>query len=324
VTAVPLAIVDSPFAIAGLLGVVVALLVVDLLLFARGREPTFRESASWSLAWFVLGLAIVLPILALDGGGAAVNYVTVYLIERSLSLDNLFVFLLIFGYFAVPQPHRSKLLFYGIALALLMRGLAILVGVALIERFAFVLYVLGVLLLYLAYRILRGVGEDLDPRQSPAVRLVTRLLPFTDRDAGGRFVTRESGRRQGTPLLIALVSIVAADIAFAVDSIPAAFAITTDAFVIWTANAFALLGLRALFSLVEELIVRFRYLDETIAVVLAVVAAKILLADVVHVGPAVSLGLVLLCFAVGIAVSLRADRRDPEGAGERRARRAAT
>jgi tellurite resistance protein TerC len=142
----------------------------------------------------------------------------------------------------------------------------------------------------------------MDPRQSPAVRLVTRLLPFTDRDAGGRFVTRESGRRQGTPLLIALVSIVAADIAFAVDSIPAAFAITTDAFVIWTANAFALLGLRALFSLVEELIVRFRYLDETIAVVLAVV---------------------LLCFAAGIAVSLRADRRDPEGARDRRARRAA-
>jgi tellurite resistance protein TerC len=116
------------------------------------------------------------------------------------------------------------------------------------------------------------------------------------------------------------VSIVAADIAFAVDSIPAAFAITTDAFVIWTANAFALLGLRALFALVEELIVRFRYLDETIAVVLAVVAAKILLADVVHVGPVVSLGLVLLCFAAGIAASLRADRRDPEGARERRAR----
>jgi tellurite resistance protein TerC len=323
VTAVPLAVVESPFAIAGLLGVVVALLVVDLLLFARGREPTFRESASWSLAWFVLGLAIVLPILALDGGGAAVNYVTVYLIERSLSLDNLFVFLLIFGYFAVPQQHRSKLLFYGIALALLMRGLAILVGVELIERFAFVLYVLGVLLLYLAYKILRGVGQDMDPRKSPAVRLVTRLLPFTDRYAGDRFVTREGGRRQGTPLLIALVSIVAADIAFAVDSIPAAFAITTDAFVIWTANAFALLGLRALFSLVEELIVRFRYLDETIAVVLAVVAAKILLADVVHVGPVVSLCLVLLCFAVGIVVSLRADHRDPEGARERRARGAA-
>jgi tellurite resistance protein TerC len=323
VSAVPLAVVDSPFAVAGLLGVVVALLVADLLLFARGREPTFRESASWSLAWFVLGLAIVLPMLALDGGGAAVNYATVYLIERSLSLDNLFVFLLILGAFAVPQQHRSKLLFYGIALALLMRGLAILVGVDLIDRFAFVLYVLGVLLLYLAYKILRGVGEDMDPRQSAAVRLVTRLLPFGDRYAGGRFVTREGGRRQGTPLLIALVSIVAADIAFAVDSIPAAFAITTDAFVIWTANAFALLGLRALFSLVEELIVRFRYLDETIAVVLAIVAAKILLSDVVHVGPVVSLGLVLLCFAAGIAASVRGDRRDPEGARERRARRAA-
>ena len=298
---------------------VIALLFVDLVFFARGREPSFRESAAWSIAWFVVGLAIALPVLALDGGGSAVNYLTVYLIERSLSLDNLFVFLLIFGYFAVPHRHRPKLLFYGIALALLMRGAAILVGVELVERFQFVLYVLGVLLLYLAWKILRGVEEEADPSRSAAVRLVTRLLPFTDRYEGGLFLARgKDGRRRGTPLLLALVSIVAADIAFAVDSIPAAFAITTDAFVIWTANAFALMGLRALFALVEELIVRFRFLDETIAVVLAVVAAKILLADVIHIGPATSLAMVGAAFAVGIAASLRADRRDPEGAARRR------
>jgi tellurite resistance protein TerC len=247
--------------------------------------------------------------------------VTVYLIERSLSLDNLFVFLLIFAYFRVPFEQRPVLLFWGIVLALVMRGLAILIGVELIERFHVVIYVLGVLLLYLAWRILRGVDDDVDPGQSLFVRAVRRLFPVTDGFRDGHFFVRERGRRSATPLLLALVSVVAADIAFAVDSIPAAFAITTDSFAIWAANAFALLGLRSLFALVEELIKRFRYLDETIAVVLATVAVKLLVEDLVHIGPVVSLLIVVACFAVGITASVLADRRDPEGAAERRAER---
>jgi tellurite resistance protein TerC len=304
----------------GLVAVVVVLLLVDLLLFARGREPTFRESVAWSVGWLVLGLSVGLPMLLLDGSEGAVNYVTVYLIERSLSLDNLFVFLLIFAYFRVPHEIRSILLFWGIALALVMRGLAILVGVELIERFHVVLYALGVLLLYLAWRILRGVDEDMDPGQGLFVRAVRKVFPVSDEFHGTHFFTRVDGRRAATPLLLALVSVVAADLAFAVDSIPAAFAITTDPFTIWAANAFALLGLRSLFSLVEELIKRFRYLDETIAVVLALVAIKLLIDDLVHVGPVVSLLLVVLSFAVGITASVVADRRDPAGANARRAR----
>jgi tellurite resistance protein TerC len=317
----PLGIVHSPAALGGLVVLVVGLLLVDLLLFARGRDPSFRESVVWSLGWLALGLLVALPVLALDGAEGAINYTTVYLIERSLSLDNLFVFLLIFGYFQVPHTARPKLLFWGIVLALAMRGLAIVVGVELIERFHVVIYVLGVLLLYLAWRILRGVGEEVDPGQSPVVRLVRRVFPVSEDYEGSHFFTHAPGHRAATPLLLALAAIVAADIAFAVDSIPAAFAITTDSFAIWAANAFALLGLRSLFALVEELVRRFRYLDETIAVVLATVAIKLLIDDVVHIGPVVSLVIVIVCFAVGIVASVRADRRDPQGAAERRAER---
>jgi TerC family integral membrane protein len=315
----PLAVVDSPLTIAALIAVVIALLLVDLVFFARGREPSFRESVVWSLGWLLLGLAMALPMWAIDNGDGAINYVTVYLIERTLSLDNLFVFLLIFAAFGVPQPHRGKLLFWGIVLALVMRGLAILVGVELIERFHWVIYVLGATLLILAWRILRGAHEDVDPGQGRTARAVRRVLPIGEHFHGAHFFAREGGRLVGTPMLVALAAVVAADIAFAVDSIPAAFAITTDAFAIWAANAFALMGLRALFALVEELIRRFRYLDETIAVVLGMVGVKLLIEDIYKVGPALSLALVLIAFAVGIGASMLGDRRDPEGAAERRA-----
>jgi TerC family integral membrane protein len=305
--------------VAGLVIVVIALLAADLAFFARGREPTFRESVAWSIGWFVLGVAVTLPMWALDSGEGAVNYLTVYLIERTLSLDNLFVFLLIFGAFAVPQAHRGRLLFWGIALALVMRGLAILVGVELIERFHWVVYVLGATLLFLAWRILRGSHEDIDPGQGRTARAVRRVLPVGEHYHGARFFAREHGRLVGTPMIVALAAVVAADIAFAVDSIPAAFAITTDALAIWAANAFALMGLRSLFALVEELIRRFRYLDETIAVVLGIVGVKLLIEDVYKVGPIASLVLVLAAFAVGITASVLSDRRDPQGAAERRA-----
>jgi TerC family integral membrane protein len=305
--------------VAALIAVVVALLLVDLFFFARGREPSFRESALWSVGWFVLGIVVVLPLWAIDGGEGAVNYLTVYLIERTLSLDNLFVFLLIFGAFAVPHQQRGKLLFWGIALALVARGLAILVGVELIERFHWIIYVLGVTLLVLAWRILRGAHEDADPGQGRTARIVRRTLPMSEHYHGARFFAREGSRRVATPMVLALAGVVAADIAFAVDSIPAAFAITTDALAIWTANAFALMGLRALFSLVEELIRRFRYLDETIAVVLGIVGVKLLIEDLYKVGPITSLVIVLGAFVVGITASILRDRRDPAGAAERRA-----
>src|SRR3978361_1551650 len=253
------------YELGGLVVVLIALLLVDLRFFAPGREATFRESATWSIGWLLLGPAVTPVVLAFNGSEDAVNYVTVYLIERSLSLDNLFVFILLFAYFGVPQEHRPRLLFWGIIAALALRGLAILGGTALIAQFHFVLYVLGVLLLVLAYRIYRGVGENVDPDRNVVVRGVRKVFPVTDGFRNAHWFVRHDGRAHVTPAFLCLTAIVAADIAFAVDSIPAAFAITRDPLIIWAGNVFALLGLRALFVLVEGLIRRFRYLDETIA-----------------------------------------------------------
>jgi tellurite resistance protein TerC len=294
-----LGFIQGPGAWLALAGVTVALLLVDLKLFARGREPTFREGVTWSIGWLAVAMLAALVVAALDGGASAVTYVTVYFIERSLSLDNLFVFLLLFSYFGVPAAERATLLFWGIVAALALRGLAILGGVALIERVHVVTYILGALLLVLAWRILRGVDESVEPDRNLAVRAVRRVAP------------------RARPALLCLAAIVAADIAFAVDSIPAAFAITRDSVLIWMGNIFALLGMRALFVLVEGLIRRFRYLDETIAVVLALVALKLLLEDVYAVGPIRSLLLVAAAFAVGIGASLWADARDPEADAKR-------
>jgi tellurite resistance protein TerC len=290
------AVISGPLPILAAAAVIIGLLLVDLLLFARGREPTFREGVIWSIGWLVLSMLIA-PLLILIGeSDVAVDYTTVYLIERTLSLDNLFVFLLLFSYFGIPTEDRPRLLFWGIVLALGVRGLAILGGTALLEQFHFVIYILAATLLVLAYRIFRGVGEDNDPEKSAPVRIARRIKP------------------DASPLTLALVSIVVADIAFAIDSIPAAFAITTDAFAIWIANAFALLGLRALFVLVEGLVKRFRYLDQTIAVVLGIVGVKLLIEDLVHIGPVVSLGIVIAAFVVGMVLSELADRRDAKAA----------
>jgi tellurite resistance protein TerC len=295
-----------------LLGALLFFLWLDLHFFARGREPDFREAVWWSIGWLVLSLAAALVVWALEGGEDAVLYTTVYLIERSLSLDNLFVFLLLFAYFGVPYAQRGRLLIWGILAALALRGLFILVGIALIEQFHFVIYLLGAALLVLAYRIFRGVDDNVDPDRNLLVRLVRRFYPVSTEFEGKRWFVLKDGRRFATPLFLCLAAVVFADIAFAIDSIPAAFAITRDPFLIWMGNVFALLGLRALFVLVEGLIRRFRYLDQTIAVVLGVVGVKLLIEDVVHIGPLVSLAIIAVLFAAGIVASLIADRRDPD------------
>ena len=305
----------APYAV--LIAVLVLALALDLKLFARGREPTFREGALWSVAWLVVSLLAAVVLLVVRDPDDALVYTTVYLIERSLSLDNLFVFILLFAYFGVPQEERARLLFWGIVAALALRGAAILGGVALIERFHFVIYILGAGLVLLAYRILRGVAENVDPDRNIMVRAVRRFFPVTADFRGRHWFVREGKTRHVTPLLLCLVAMVVADIAFAIDSIPAAFAITRDPFLIWMGNVFALLGLRALFVLVQALIKRFRYLDETIALVLALVGVKLLIEDVVKIGPLASLAGVAVLFAAGIVASMAADARDPDAAARR-------
>jgi TerC family integral membrane protein len=307
---------------AALVGALFVFLALDLRFFARGREPDFREAVAWSLGWLVVSLGAALVVLAFRDGDAAVLYTTVYLIERSLSLDNLFVFLVLFAYFGVPYALRPRLLFWGIVGALVLRGVFILGGLTLIDRFHFLIYPLGVALLWLAYRLFSGVEESVEPDRNLMVRAVRKLYPVSGQFHGKRWFVRRRGRRWATPLFLCLAAIVFADLAFAIDSIPAAFAITRDPLLIWMGNVFALLGLRALFVLVEGLIARFRYLDETIAVVLALVAVKLLIEDLVEIGPVVSLAVLALLFTSGIVASVVVDRRDPEAERKRDERRA--
>jgi tellurite resistance protein TerC len=309
---------------AALIAALVFFLWLDLHFFARGREPSFKEAAWWSVGWLVISLLAAIPVLILEGGNDAVTYTTVYLIERSLSLDNLFVFLLLFAYFGVPYVYRPRLLFFGIIAALGLRGVFILAGTAVLDEFHFVVYLLGVGLLVLAYRVFRGVEESVDPDRNLMVRLVRRVWPVTGEFHGGRWFVRkeDSKRRYATPIFLCLAAIVFADVAFAIDSIPAAFAITRDPLLIWMGNVFALLGLRALFVLVESLIARFRYLDETIAIVLGLVGVKLLAEDLVKVGPVASLAVIAVAFTIGIVLSIRADRHDPRAEEHREERRA--
>jgi tellurite resistance protein TerC len=306
--------------LAGLVVGLFVLLWIDLHFFARGREPSFREALLWSIGWLVVSLLAAIPVWLLEGGNDAVVYTTVYLIERSLSLDNLFVFLLLFAYFGVPYMHRARLLYWGIVAALAMRGLFILAGSELLEQFHPLVYALGIALVILAYRLWQGVAENVDPDRNLMVRAVRRVYPVTGEFHGGRWFVRRDGRRWATPIFLCLAAIVFADLAFAIDSIPAAFAITRDPLLIWMGNVFALLGLRALFVLVESLVARFRYLDETIAVVLGLVGVKLLIEDIVEIGPLASLAGIAVAFTIGIGLSIRGDRRDPEAAQHRRER----
>lgn len=298
---------------------VLAGLGVELRLFAPGRQARRGEAIAWSTGWLVLAVAVATGI-ALAGGPAG-EWTTVYLIERSLSLDNVFLFSLLLAYFLVPPELRGRVIAIGIAGALLLRGVAIVAGLALIARVEAIVYVFGLLLLYVAYRAFRGAADEADPSANPILRLVRRAVPTTADFRGRRLLIREDGHLYGTPLLLTVVAIVLADIAFAVDSIPAALAVTRDRVVIWTANAFALLGLGALLALVDILVRHFRYIDKTIALILAFVGTKILTAELVHISDLASLTIIGALLASGVIASLAADRLDPPHPAEQATRR---
>jgi tellurite resistance protein TerC len=298
---------------------VVAGLGVESRLFAPSRAPRRTEAILWSLGWLLLA-AVVAAVIALAGGPTG-EWTTVYLIERSLSLDNVFLFSLLLAYFLVPPEVRSRVIVVGIAGALVLRAVAIVAGVALIGAVEAVVYVFGVLLVVVAYRAFRGAADEMDPSENRVLRFVRRTIPTTDDFRGRRLLVREEDRLYGTPLLLVVLAIIVADIAFAVDSIPAAFAVTRDPIVIWTANAFALLGLGSLLALVDILVRRFRYVDKTIALILAFVGIKILTADFVHIGDLGSLAIIVGLLVGGVVASLVADRLDPPHPAEEEIRR---
>ena len=280
-----------------------------------------RRALVWSLVWLLVGLLAGLPLLVLEGASTAVDYWTVYVLERSLSLDNVFVFLLILGYFAVPASNRRRALIWGVVAALILRAVAIVLGAELLERFHIISYILGGVVLVVAWRMLRGSAEELDPGQSPLIRVVRRLMRVTEDPSSRRFIERRDGRTEITPIGLALVAIIAADVTFAIDSIPAAFGVTREAIVIWSANAAALLGLTSLFVLVEALVRRFRYMSQTLAAILAFIGFRLLAEEFVAIPPAASLAVVVGLLIGGLLLSVLADRRRPPPAAEQETRR---
>jgi tellurite resistance protein TerC len=297
---------DASAAMWAALGLVVAaMLAIDLVWFARGHVPGLRESAAWSLGW--LGVAIVFGVgwWAWLGSEAGSQYFGGYLLERSLSLDNVFVFAVILGYFAVPVAAQPKLLGWGIGLALLLRLAFILAGAALFALFHATFYVFGALLLYTAYRLARHGDSEYDAERNPGFRLVRRVVPMTTRYEGDRLVAREGGRWMATPLVAVLAVIATTDVIFAIDSVPAIFSITREPFVVFAANAFAMLGLRALYFLVAGMRERFAYLSHGLAAILGFIGLKMLLVDVWHPPIALSLGVIAGVLATAILLSLR-------------------
>jgi tellurite resistance protein TerC len=269
---------------------VAALLVVDFAVFARGRVPTLRESAIWSIGWLALALVFGAVLLAWRGGGAAGQYYAGYLLERSLSLDNVFVFAVILGYFAVPASAQAKVLSWGIGLALALRLVFILAGAALLHAFDATFYVFGALLLFTAYKLARHDETTVDPSHNPVLRAVRRVAP------------------NASPMFAVFLVIATTDVIFAIDSIPAIFAITQDPFVVFAANAFAILGLRALYFLLAGMVDRFTYLSTGLAVILAFIGLKMLAIDIWHVPIWVSLGVIAAVLAASTVLSMRQGR----------------
>jgi tellurite resistance protein TerC len=293
---------------------VVTMLAVDLfVLHRRAREVSVKEAAVWSAVWVAIGLGFGGLLWAWRGGGPAQAYLAGYLIEKSLSLDNIFVFAVIFSAFAIPLRYQHRVLMWGILGALIMRAAFILAGAALLDSFHLVSYLFGAVLLFAAVTMARGRGH-IQPRTNRALRWLSRIMPATEELRGQRFLVRERDRVLATPLLFALIVIETTDVIFAVDSIPAILAVTTDTFVVYTSNVFALLGMRALYFLLAGAVGQVRYLQPGLAVILAGVATKLLTADLYELPVWVSPAFIAAVLAAVAALSLR-DRRRRADAG---------
>ncbi len=299
---------------------VVVSLAVDLLAHRGEHVIGFREAAWWSALWVGLAVVFGVVVFAVFGATAGVEYTTAWLLEKSLSVDNLFVFALIFGYFRVPREYQHRVLFYGVMGALVFRGIFLALGVAVVSRFTAVLFVFAAILLYSAWKLLREEDEQFDPGRSFGVRLLRRFVPLRNEYAGARFFVREGGRLVATPLLAVVVAVEAADLVFAVDSVPAVLAVSDDPFIVFTSNAFAILGLRALYFLLAGLLERFHHLSKGLAVILGFIGVKLVLqpshevvsAAVPEIPSIVSLGVIVTVLAVSIGLSLaRPPHRSP-------------
>ena len=289
-----------------LLGLIVVLLLVDLVVFHReAHEPSTREAVIESVVWISIGLSFALVILWWFGGAATGEYLSGYLIEKSLSVDNVFVWALIFSYFKVPLRYQHRVLFWGIFGALVLRAIFIFAGVALLDRFDWVLYVFGAFLLYTAAKLMFGDDDEMDPGDSRFLKVINRVVPTSPEMDGQRLFTKVGGKHLATPLFAVLLLVESTDVLFAVDSVPAVLAVSHEQFVVFASNAFAILGLRALYFLLADLHARFTYLQQGLAVILAFVGVKMLIARWYHISTPVSLLVSAVILTVAIILSLK-------------------
>lgn len=284
---------------------VFAMLALDLGVFNRKvHAPSVKEAAAWSSVWITLALVFNLVIFKTEGPQKGLEWLTAYLLEKSLSVDNLFVFVLIFASFRVELRHQHRVLFWGVLGALVMRAVMILAGTALLHRFECMIYVFGGFLVFTGIKMLLTEDEERDPSQHPAVRLFKRLIPFDEKGGFDHFFTIRDGRRFATPMLLVLLSVEITDVVFAVDSIPAVLAVTRDPFIVYTSNVFAILGLRSLYFLLAKMMDRFHRLKTGLAVILAFVGVKMCIAEWLKIPTMVSLLVILTVLILSVTISL--------------------
>jgi tellurite resistance protein TerC len=302
--------IGTPLLWTGFTAFVVAMLALDLGVFhRRAHEVRFREALSWSVVWVALALAFNVAVWRWFGPTKGLEFLTGYLIEKALSVDNIFVFLVIFSYFAVPKAYQHRVLFWGILGAIVMRAIFIFAGAALLEAFHWVIYVFGGILILTGVKMLVQRNAEIHPERNPIFRAFRRLVPSVPEYHGQAFTVLQGGRRYATPLLAVLVAVEATDVVFAVDSIPAVFAVTKDPFIVYTSNIFAILGLRAMYFLLAGVMDRFRYLKAGLATVLVFVGAKMTIAELYPIPVGVSLAVVASILAASVVASLLARPR---------------
>ena len=289
----------------GFNAVVFGLLILDLGVFHRkAHAVSVREAAAWTAVWVSLALAFNAGIFLTAGSEPGVAFLTGYLIELSLSVDNIFVFVLLFAYFAVPPAYQHRVLFWGIVGVIVMRGALIAAGSVLIHELHWVIYIFGAVLILSAIRMATQSASHNDPAANPAVRLIKRILPVTDSYEGSKFFVRRDGVLMATPLLVVLAAVETTDLVFAIDSIPAIFAITDDPFLVYSSNLGAVMGLRSMYFLLAGVVERFHYLQLGLAAVLTFVGAKMLLSEVYKVPVEASLAVIASIIGVSVVASL--------------------
>lgn len=301
----PLETIGSPTLWIGFILFVVAMLAIDLGVFhKKAHEVSLKEAATWSTVWVVLAIIFNVGVFYWFGAERALEFTTGYLIEKALAVDNIFVFVVIFSTFAVPAAYQHRVLFWGVFGALVMRAIFIFAGSAFLQRFHWAIYVFGGILAITGIKLLFQRNSEIHPERNPLVRLFRNIFPITSDFSDDKFIVFREGRRFGTPLLLALVAVEVTDVIFAIDSIPAIFAVTTDPFIVFTSNIFAILGLRSLYFLLAGVITKFSFLKVGLSIVLIFVGVKMLIMDVYKIPIVASLLIIASILALSIAISL--------------------